>query len=58
MSQFLTYLPQFEGILPKWLVFVSLTPHTISQLQTPAKLLWCLEPAELTPLIGLRRVRP
>ncbi|KAJ5881588.1 uncharacterized protein N7529_000260 [Penicillium soppii] len=23
MSQFLTYLPQFEGILPKWLVFVS-----------------------------------
>jgi hypothetical protein len=22
MSQFLTYLPQFEGVLPKWLVFV------------------------------------
>ncbi|KAJ5319945.1 hypothetical protein PENANT_c040G01698 [Penicillium antarcticum] len=23
MSQFLTYLPQSEGVLPKWLVFVS-----------------------------------
>ncbi|KAJ5780261.1 hypothetical protein N7457_005421 [Penicillium paradoxum] len=23
MSQLLTYLPQYEGILPKWLVFVS-----------------------------------
>lgn len=35
MSQFLTYLPQFEGILPKWLVFVS-TAQNYHWIQYPS----------------------
>lgn len=53
MSQFLTYLPQFEGILPKWLVFVRIAQSIRQSQQPPAK-----PPGLTLPATGLRCLRP
>ncbi|KAJ5464071.1 hypothetical protein N7475_007206 [Penicillium sp. IBT 31633x] len=56
MSQFLSYLPQYEGILPKWLVFVSVVSalNSLQAYTTPeyTSLLYSNGKVPASPLSG------